>query len=338
MDKIILALILIIIVLFFVNIKLWKVKRTIGWGKFFTEEEKKYFFQLVHAYFIIKKIEATITEGIVYIEGTSLKLGLNNIAQICHQSARNEWTGLVAEHFDRLLETMQSEAEFEETAKDYAKVSRYLGVRLYSKKYVENANQVTKMNMIFREDIADTVTALVYDMPSTVRTVNLHDAQLWGKDMNELFAVGLENVKKNCIPEITQENLTDDIKVTLLRGDSMFITSLVFFLDDFPTCTGEYGALIGLPHRHALLCYPVEDLAVIDALKALIAMISGMYKEGPGSISPNLYWNTNGKFINLPYKQNEKQVEFFPPDEFTELLNKLGSDPALPFLEWRLKS
>ena len=50
-----------------------------------------------------------------------------------------------------------------------------------------------------------------------------------------------------------------------------------------------------------------------------------MYREGPGSISPHLYWWREGRFAQLPSKVTATSVTFSPPDVFvSEVLDRLS--------------
>jgi hypothetical protein len=51
-----------------------------------------------------------------------------------------------------------------------------------------------------------------------------------------------------------------------------------------------------------------------------------MEREGPGSITPNLYWYRDGRFTLLPYEIANKQFNFRPPDELVDLMNQLAAD------------
>jgi len=97
-------------------------------------------------------------------------------------------------------------------------------------------------------------------------------------------------------------------------------------MDNYPQVLGAKGTLVGIPHRHAVFLYPIETLEVVTACNILIPVISSMYHDGPGSISNNLFWYYNGEFITLPFEIGEKELKFFPPEEFVDILNTLSED------------
>jgi hypothetical protein len=86
-----------------------------------------------------------------------------------------------------------------------------------------------------------------------------------------------------------------------------------------------FGALAAAPHRHAVLYHVIRDRSAIKAINAMIPAAFGMFQEGPGSISPNLYWWQSGRLTLLPSRVTAKSIEFAPPPEFVEnVLNRLA--------------
>ena len=96
-------------------------------------------------------------------------------------------------------------------------------------------------------------------------------------------------------------------------------------LEDYIESPTPYGAVVAVPHRHVVVFHAIRNLGVVKAISAMLPVAFGMYQEGPGSISPNLYWYRDGKFTLLPSKVTAKEITFLPPDTFvTEVLNILG--------------
>ena len=129
-----------------------------------------------------------------------------------------------------------------------------------------------------------------------------------GQDADELFEIALGQVRENCIPDKSDQELTPDVTIRLLSDESFFVASHALLLDDHPECIGAFGSLIGVPHRHVLLAYPIEDLHVVQAINLLIPIILGMERDGPGSISPRLYWYRDGDYQDLPYRIEERNL------------------------------
>ncbi|MEY3443795.1 MAG: hypothetical protein RLZZ519_2076, partial [Bacteroidota bacterium] len=108
------------------------------------------------------------------------------------------------------------------------------------------------------------------------------------------------------------------------EGVHFFVPNIAFELHRRPDLVGKHGALVGLPHRHAAIIYPIESLDVIKAVNTLIPIVKGMNEEGPGSLSDNIFLFQNGEFEAIPYKFTEDKLQLFPTDNFISLLNSLA--------------
>ncbi|HEX2898851.1 MAG TPA: hypothetical protein VHS96_03930, partial [Bacteroidia bacterium] len=76
------------------------------------------------------------------------------------------------------------------------------------------------------------------------------------------------------------------------------------------------------------IIHPIEDSSVIKAINMMIPMTYGMHHEGPGSISANLYWYRQGKFMKLPYNIGNQSLNFQPPSDFVAMLDYLAYEEA----------
>jgi hypothetical protein len=83
------------------------------------------------------------------------------------------------------------------------------------------------------------------------------------------------------------------------------------------------SAIFAVPHRHALLYAPLVDLGIVESINRLIAVAGPMFEQGPGSISPSLYWCRAGSVTLLPSQFDGSNIQFMPPDEFVQALNAL---------------
>ncbi len=293
-----------------------------SWAPFFTDEEYDAFMQVVADYFKAKGTRVTMGDGVVTTRDGKHQLGLLNIAQSCARSARSEWSSLIAAHFDSILSLPEKE---QITAEAYDKVKDLLAIRLWPDDIVE---QVKEGKLIYRRDLAGTVSVLVYDLPTSVRNVLPDDIQAWGKTPDELFTQALDNTLAKYRLKGSQESLADDVKVWIFVSDNFFVASQALLIEEYPECLGRYGALVGVPVRGVMLCYPINDDEMVKAVTLLIPALYGMERDGPGSISPKLYWYDDGRFVDLPYELTEAELHFLPPEPFVRMLNRLVSDTA----------
>ncbi len=298
---------------------------TPAWAGFFSLSQFRHFKRLVDGYFSRKRVPYQWGEGIITLEqgehGSQHQLGLVNLAQICARNEEKEWGQIVEDHFTTLERSQTEQRALEQRLDDFDRVAELLAVRLWPEDYL---GELDPERMIHRREIPGVVSALVYDLPSSIRNVTPEEVKDWGRDEDELFKIGLENIRETCIPDVSVQDLGEGVEVTVFSDESFFVASHALLLEDHPDSLGSFGALVGIPHRHVLLTYPIESLKVVDAIPRLIAIISGMEREGPGSISSRLYWYQDGDFVDLPYHIEKNTLNFSPPVEFMEMLNLLG--------------
>ncbi len=311
---------------FFEN--LWKmgsgqVNEAPEWASFFTAEQYHKFIASIKNYFKQQGIDIVIEDGVARAkddtgESEDIRLGLQNIAQICKQSDEGQWDEIIKEFFDNFILSRHDD-EFDKKIPNYEEVKEFLSVRIWPREYLAKLEK----EVIYHEDMEGTVSALVLDLPRTVRNVKPAEAGPWGKTDTELFQTALENLKTKYPLTISQEKIADEMSITLLSRKDFFAASHILLMGQNHACVGTYGALVGVPNSQAILCYPINDALILQAINPLIFIISGMYRDGPRSVSQELYWYHDGKFQKLPYERTEDKIDFLPPEEFLEMLGKL---------------
>jgi len=299
------------------------------WAVFFSLKEYKAFISLVHDYFQGQGEQIVIDDGVVLFQNDSRswssvsKCGLLNLAQLCHQRSKKHWKQIVFRHFESFREAQASENEFEEKLKNFYAAYNLISVRLWPESYTDT---VGEDQFIIRRDLDGVVTSLAFDLPSTIRQVRPKDIAHWNKTTEELFEIGLSNVRKMPRPRISEIELGSGITATLFSGDSFFIATYALLLQYYPAHIGPYGSLVSVPTRHTMLCYPIHGIEAIKAAHTLLLVTHGVYNEGPGAISPHLYWYHKDRFTIFPYEIVNNRLEINPPDEFVSLLKNLTQD------------
>lgn len=299
------------------------------WAGFFTADEYAEFIRLVMAYFNERGVPAALGEAVVRATSAAgeeeQEFGLSNLSQVCHQSEREEWPEIIAEHFGLLEQAQREDEELTTRWDDYEAIAGQLAVRLWHPDYREAAGDDM---IVFREDLPGAASVLVYDLPHSIKQVHPDQAAAWGRDPAELFARGLENVRDHLsAPELVTVDVGKGINLLMLSGESHYVTTHALLLADHPELVGRHGALIAVPHRHALIAFPIEDFRAVLALNVLLPGADSLYREGPGSITPNVYWYHDGSFTLLPCEIGES-IAFMPPAEFVEMLNQLPPAPT----------
>jgi hypothetical protein len=289
------------------------------WIKLFTSKEYKEFIKTVSFCLSEQKIDHYFKDGYVYRKEDNSQFNLRNLAQTCLHSNKHDWKKIIEEHFRNLQIAFDETKKQTDSNASFSKIANNIAVRIWPSGTLE---EIGRNNCIVREQLEGTATFLVLDSPESIRNVQPSEVNNWGKDINELFDMGLQNVKKQCNPDIYTKTLAGNINVTVIASNNFFTASLVLELENYPELIGTHGTIVGIPHRHVIVCYPIENMQVVQAINQLLPIVNDLYKQGPGSISPNLYWRHEKMFTAILY--NEEGKKLYIPPVFAELLNHLA--------------
>jgi len=119
-----------------------------------------------------------------------------------------------------------------------------------------------------------------------------------------------------------KKSLENEISVYVITDASFYTATLALLIDEYPELIGTYGSLVCIPHRQLIACYPVEDIQVLKAIDQLMPIVDQLFREGPGSISPHIYWFQDGGYSAISYEIQSKKI-YFPPD-VVKVLNQLA--------------
>jgi len=295
-------------------------KTVVTWAPFLTSDEAQSFTLDVKSYFstLGPNYIVDIDQGIV--TNDSITYGLDNIAQIYHQTSESKKKSIVNEFFNSLRNDEAIGKQIQDNLDDFDSVKSYLGVRIYSREFLD---QIGDSNLVSRFDFPGSVSVLVLDLPTTVSSIKPEQIAKWNLKTDELFKIGIDNVTAKYQPEISLEKISDKLSIWIIESENIFTATHIFHLQNRTQFIGKYGSLVLIPHRHAVLIYPIDNLNVVEAIKILIPLGQKMYLEGPGSISASIMWYHNGKYIDLPYSISNQKLNFNPPQEFNDVLNQI---------------
>lgn len=300
------------------------------WAHNLDAREFRTFIALVESYFVERQIPVQVKadEGVVQPESGvfdhSSVLGLQNVAQSCAQVAIERWPSLIAEHFDCIFAVSGEQNALTVDVGDFDKVSGKLRARLYP---VDLLSQ--SVETIHRPGPEGTIEVIVLDLPTTVRTISRSEAKGWALEVPELFEIGRRNLRRAGLLKRTAVAVRPGVEIHLYSGDPYYAASHALILDAYLPDNLPHGALVGLPRRDAILLHIIRNIGVAEAISSMLQAIVGMYADGPGSLSPNLYWFWHGEFITLPYELDGNVLDFSPPADFAELLERLGESAEL---------
>lgn len=293
-----------------------------GWAAPMSEDQTTSYLAAISDEFERRGLPYEVGDGTVRVErgGEWHEFGLSNLAQLCHMVGEREWRGTIAEHFDNLFVAADDDARVKELARDFEGVRSLFKVRLYPG---ANLGGIDPKPPASWEYAPGLTAVFVYDLPTTVKTANESEIEHWGRSREELLSAALENVRAD---EVDVKPLGEGPSAPIACfAEHFFAASHAFLLGERLPPEANGSAVFAVPHRHALLYAPLVDLSVAESINALILRAAAMFQEGPGSISPSLYWWREGSVTLLPSQFDGSNVQFFPPDDFVQALEELAA-------------
>ncbi|MBI3097822.1 MAG: hypothetical protein HYY93_06185 [Planctomycetes bacterium] len=293
------------------------------WASFLSSDQYRDFLAIVSSELDARALNGTIRDGVVRFDHPTagqLSAGLQNLAQLCHQHPSRRWRKIVHDHFD-LFERIESDrVAFDADARVLPRVQSLLKTRLCA---AESLDVEDPGSLVTRDVGPGLVALLTFDRPEVVQSVSREQATEWPITIDEALKVGVENVRRGGRLAAKEFPLTGGTSLQALLAEDFFVSTHALFLGDYLPEDSRHGAIVAVPHRHAVLFHPIRDLSVLKAVEAMLVVAAGMFREGPGSVSPFLYWWQKEEWTLLPVEVQGEQVAFTPPPEFVELLEVL---------------
>jgi hypothetical protein len=215
-----------------------------------------------------------------------LYVGMTNLRQLGRQVARDDWPSLVADHVSTIITAVEEPLDLT----DFHQVGDLLRSRVYP-------TEADTGLLISRPFAAGLIEVIVADTPTTVRTVLTADTTHWPVRGAELFALGRSGVRSDGPLERDDQPVAGQI-VTVLEGPTFYAATHLAWLDDYLEL-GQAGALVVIPNRGTIAAHAIRDAGA----NAVVAHLSGFarqgYEDGPGSLSPEVFWWRRGRLIML---------------------------------------
>ena len=260
----------------------------------------------------LQQFGVEIGDGFVTVAGRSTHYGLTNLAQQWVIASPRQRNRVVQEHFKRLFDAEDAPRP------EGADLLALLRPRLWSRETVASAG----VPLLTRDVADDLVAVLCVDLPTTVVTLKPEQGAATGKSVDELWDIATDQIDDG--QAVADDRLEDGTRA--LTGDSPFVASRLLELDRFVGPLATHGAVVAVPHRHMLLVYELPSLDVVLRLNYLIVAATNIYRKGPGSISPSVYWwRPSEPLVRIPASADGASVTVTPSAEFLEALNALPS-------------
>jgi hypothetical protein len=236
-----------------------------------------------------------------------LHIGMRNLRQLARQVPRDDWPALVADHVGTIITAIEEPLDLH----DFALVRSLLRSRVYPV-------EARTGRLISRPFAPGLIEAVVADTPTTVRTVVTDDARTWPVTIDELFKVARDGVRGDGPLDC---DVIDDTGIRVLEGSTFYAATHLAWLESYLD-PGPHGALAIAPTRSTIAaCAIRKDTAAITA-ERLHAFARDAYEDGPGSLSPDLFWWRDGRLTLLEARHDGQRVRL--PADFLRFIEALA--------------
>ena len=303
--------------------------RAPAWARMLGDNGFHKFTRQIQSYFEARAIPVALdsASGVITPQSGALghgsTLGLQNVAQKCARADQESWQAIIAEHFDVLFEkgTQVNAVSIEQLSFEAAR--GHIRARLYAEEVLKKTP-----TMMQRPLVEGLIEALVLDMPQAVRSLTRVEALRWNIPEDELFMLGRQNLGASGFLDETKAALPGNT-LHMLSGDPFYAASHLLVLERYITEPMPHGMVVSVPKRDVILAHYIRNIGVLEAISGMLQVTVSMYEEGPGSLSPNLYWYRNGAFSNLAYTLTAGSFNLLPSSDFSDLLHGLSSNAQL---------
>ena len=257
---------------------------------------------------------------VMLLEGANrLHVSMRNLRQLARLVPRDDWPALVADHVSTIVTAIEEPLDLS----DFDLAQHLLRTRIYP---AEADNGI----LAARPFAPGLIEAVVVDTPTTVRTITIDEMNGWPVSGDALFMLGRANVRGDGTLQVEEQEL-GATRVMVLQGWTFYAATHLAWLEEYVDI-GPYGALVVAPHRSLIVTYPIRVgagrggyEAVVTAATELQAQAHQAYEEGPGSLSPHLFWRRAGTLTLLETRYDGESLVL--PQDFLSVLSTLTAEP-----------
>ncbi len=240
-------------------------------------------------------------------------LPLLPLAEQCHHRPRTDWRHLVERYVHRGLDLLGDGIPMPR-----APSTIDLRVRLVPSSPIDEALLAGIGARPYTQDLA-AVPVLVGH--GGLRTLTADEVEQIGWDAEEAWESAWEQTADLERPDEIDSVSIAGTEVVHVFGASALTASLVPSLERQVGPLGRDGALVGLPCDHTVLVHPIDGATSRQVIGSLVPIVRRMHADGPGSLSPQLYWWRNGALTWIPTVFGGETNEVYLPAGLDDALS-----------------
>lgn len=184
---------------------------------------------------------------------------------------------------------------------------------------------------VWRQDLLGTRTVLMLagETPDGDRDVTVQEAAIWGRAPDELMAIGLANLERRQPPEFrTSPPIEPGLRIHIFYREDAYAAAHVLWAARDKRCLGTRGAIVSIPNRHSVLCYPIESSLAPRGYLAMVNLTLDILVVGENPVAPHVFWFHDGVFEAQPVRIADGRILY----ERTEAFKALLRDPPRDIL------
>lgn len=282
-------------------------------------EQRELFLRLVREHLGRHGDDVQMRGSYAAVAGQPWLHGLGNLAQMCQQRPIVDWPQVIADHLGRSEPERVLPAITALLGSGFDEIAGQLALRLHGEDYVHGREQY----VVFRSDLPRTVTVLVLDLPGSMMAVPAGLLEHWNKPREQLFASALQNVAAMPMLPWQRMSLADGVELDVLVGGHDYTTTHALRLCDCLPRRGRHGNLIAIPNRQVMLSHPIDGGAMLRVTSSMLQVALGMFREGPGSITPHLFWHRPDGGFEVQQGIGRGKPQLAASPAFARLLRRL---------------
>jgi hypothetical protein len=259
---------------------------------------------------------------VMLLEGANrLHVSMRNLRQLARLVPRDDWPALVSDHVTTIVTAIEEPLDLS----DFDLAQHLLRTRIYP---VEADNGI----LAARPFAPGLIEVVVVDTPTTVRTVTTEEMAGWPVSGDALFMLGRANVRADGPLQMDEQDL-GGVRMAVLHGWTFYAVTHLAWLEEYLPI-GPYGALVIAPNRSLIVAHPIQPVgggpraryrAAAAAARELQGQAHHAYEDGPGSLSPYLYWWRGGELTLLETRYEDDTLVL--PAELASVLTTLTAEP-----------
>jgi hypothetical protein len=271
---------------------------------------------------------AVAVSGDHVIDDSGMNFGLRNVAARCRNDDGGEaaWSAIVADHVRR-VHAMAVAAERDVLAD---RTAGQVQSQTYAVLWAANPGIVSSGSYEYaREILPGVLEMLAYDMPESFRMLTDQDIERFG-GLTALREAGLANLRALPAEPAERRTAASGGHFDVLTSESVYTASRALVLDDVAgQLPGEADAGNGVfacvPNRHQLAVHVPGDESVILSVTEMAHFGLAGYSDGPGPLSPSVFWWRNGRWEQLSEVRNG-QVGVQLSDELFSMIARVRGE------------